>query len=212
MADKDDLITRYYKRHHAGADGTQRYGFTIGGDERANWFRRHIGAGTRLLDIGCRDGTMTNKLSVGHAVTGIDIDDDALALANRNHGISTRKVDLNREPLPFDSGSFDVVVAGEILEHLQFPEHAVSEIYRVLASGGVFVGSVPNAFRVFNRVFFLLGKDFENDPTHLHHFSPDSVKNLLSSFANVEVDFICSRHLWLSPRLMGTDLVWVARK
>jgi SAM-dependent methyltransferase len=206
-----DLASAFYERHHAGETGFRRYGFTIGEKERAAWFGRHIGRGLRLLDIGCRDGTFTSYFAEGNEVVGLDLDRNALAEASARHGIQTQAINLNNERLPFADRSFDAVLAGEVIEHLQLPELVVAEIHRVLRPGGVFCGSVPNAFRLFNRLQFLRGRDFEDDPTHLHHFSPDSVRKLLGGFRSVEVDFLASRHLWLSRRLMGTVLVWAAR-
>lgn len=150
------VLAEYYQRHHAGEGGFRRYGFTIRGDERSRWFAQRLGAGNRLLDLGCRDGTMTSSFAPGNEVTGIDIDESALEVARAQLGISTRVVNLNAELLPFEDGTFDAVVAGEILEHLQFPDLVIAEVWRVLRSGGVFCGSVPNAFRLWNRLLFLL--------------------------------------------------------
>jgi 2-polyprenyl-3-methyl-5-hydroxy-6-metoxy-1,4-benzoquinol methylase len=210
----DDIAAEYYKRHHRGQTGRRRYGFTIAGEERERWFRTRIGQARNLLDIGCRDGTMTSRIAGRSRVTGIDIDDDALAAARDKHGLHTLKVNLNQERLPFEDGNFDVVVAGEVIEHLQFPEVVLGDVHRVLGPGGVFLGSVPNAFRLYNRLQFMIGRDFEQDPTHLHHFSPDSLRMVIggAGFRDIEIDFIGSRYRRLSPRLMGKDMLWACRK
>jgi len=208
----NDVVKNIYKAHHAGATGFRRYGFTISKSERLQWFSPRIGSGKQILDVGCRDGSFTSGFSEGNTVTGVDIDDTALEIARERLGIETHSVNLIDGVLPFEAQAFDVVVAGEIMEHLPFPQHAVAEIYRVLKPGGLFLGSVPNAFRLWNRLLFLVGRDFENDPTHLRHFSPRSIHELLHDFASVDLAFLCSRHLSLSPRLMGTDMVWAATK
>jgi SAM-dependent methyltransferase len=121
-------------------------------------------------------------------------------------------LDINRE-LPLEPSSFDVVVAGELLEHLFYPELVLAGIHRILRSDGLFVGSVPNAFRLKNRLLFLLGRDFEADPTHLHHFSIGGLRTLLERhFVEIEIVPIASRFLWLSPRFFGNDLLWRCRK
>lgn len=208
-----DATEAYYRQHHAGGSGgPRRYGFTVGAEGRVAWFRDRLGAARAVLDIGCRDGTLTSMYAAGRRVTGVDIDSDALAVARDKHGIDTHHVNLNVTGLPFEDGTFDAVVAGEVLEHLQFPDVAVREIHRVLKPGGVVVGSVPNAFRLRNRVEFLLGRNFEQDPTHLHQFSPRSMRTLLGAFRGVEISFVEGRRLWISPRLMGTLMLFAGRR
>lgn len=209
-----DPVADYYKNHHSGGTGFRRYAFTFGGEERIGWFKAHLPqrSGLRLLDIGCRDGTLTKHYTDGNEVVGIDVDDDALAAAREQCGIETHHLNLNANPLPFEDQSFDVVVAGEVLEHLQFPEVAVSEIHRVLRAGGSFLGSVPNAFRLPNRIRFLLGRDYETDPTHLHQFSPASLRTLLKQFQDIEIDYILGRRRRYHPRLLATAMAWRCRK
>jgi SAM-dependent methyltransferase len=212
-----DPTGEYYRRHHSSG---QRYGFTIAGDERAGWFRARIeelsqklGKGQLdILDIGCRDGTLTSLYAKGHRVKGLDVDPDAVARANQLGSLEAKKHDLNLEPVPFPDASFDAVVAGEVLEHLQFPDNVVAEIRRVLRPGGVFIGSVPNAFRLRNRITFLMGKDFEIDPTHLHQFSPAAMKKLLGAFDDARLEFLGGRRRNLHPELMATQMHWIARR
>ncbi len=210
-----DLVGDYYRQHHQAND---RYDFSIESADRAGWFGERVSSERvrakrvlDLLDIGCRDGTLTAQYAEGQSVVGLDVDSDAIARARDKRGIDARKHDLNSEPLTFATGTFDVVVAGEILEHLQFPDVVVEEIRRVLKPGGVFLGSVPNAFRLRNRLQFLMGRDFEIDPTHLHHFSPESLTKLLSRFQDVRLDFRGGRRRNLHPRLMATQMYFSAR-
>ncbi len=208
-----DATEDYYRRHHSGGSGgPRRYGFTIGGNARVDWFRERLGQGQDILDIGCRDGTLTSQYAGGRRVVGVDIDPDALAAARAQHGIETHHINLNIKALPFANAAFDAVVAGEVLEHLQFPDVAIADIHRVLRPGGVFAGSVPNAFRLRNRLDFLLGRDFEHDPTHLHQFSPQAMRKHLAAFRDVEISFLEGRRLWLSRRLMGTQMMFAGRK
>ena len=58
---------------------------------------------------------------------------------------------------------------------------------------------------------FLLGREFELDPTHLHQFSPQSMRTLLSAFKSVEIEFLEGRRLWISRRLMGTQMMFAGR-
>jgi SAM-dependent methyltransferase len=203
----EELSERYaqHNREERGA------GFVFAGEERIELFRRYVGGpGRRVLDLGCRDGALTQAYAVGNTVVGVDADREALAEAAKL-GIETHWADLD-EPLPFDDESFDVVVAGELLEHLRDPASFASEAHRVLRPGGTFVASVPNAFRLKNRLRFLAGRKPENDPTHLHMFSPQEVRDLLSGFEDVRLDFIAGRLVPLHARLFANDMVFSGRK
>ena len=198
----DDLADRY-EQHHRERRAEGEFVFV---PERIPLFQAAIGSGKRVLDLGCRSGALTRHLLEGNEVVGLDVDRAALAKAEAL-GIEPVQADVE-EPLPFDDGSFDAVVAGELLEHLQFPDALVSEIRRVLRPGGVIVGSVPNAFRLQSRLRFLRGRAPEDDPTHLHMFSARDVRELLADFADVQLEFVGGRYRRLHPRLLARDLVF----
>jgi SAM-dependent methyltransferase len=199
--------SRRYREHHRERTET----FVYGGDERADLFRRYVGGPDRwVLDIGCRYGALTRAYLKGNHVVGIDVDRMALNEA-ADLGIETQWVDAE-DGLPFEDASFDVVVAGEVLEHVRNPAALVGEARRVLQPGGVFVGSVPNGFRLKNRLRFLAGRWPERDPTHLHLFSPGDLRALLGGFEEPRLHFVSSRFLRLHPRLFGNIVVFAGRK
>jgi len=182
MADRGSLESTY-TRHHV-EHGRHNFSYRIA--ERGPQFAGWIGTGKRVLDLGCRDGNLTQYYAADNDVTGVDIDQQALALARQRLGIETLWLDLNGAQFPFVDGSFDAVVAGELMEHLVDPPAIVAGIHRVLAPGGVFVGSVPNSFHWRARLAFLRGRTIE-DPTHLQLFSLLRVHATLREFATVEV-------------------------
>ena len=200
-------LSRRYRRHHRDRTDT----FVYGGGERADLFRRYVGGpGRRVLDVGCRYGALTRAYLEGNQVVGIDVDRWALGEAARL-GIETQWADAE-EGLPFEDESFDVVVAGELLEHVRDPAALVGEARRVLRPGGTFVGSVPNGFRLKNRLRFLAGRWPETDPTHLHLFSPDDLRALLAGFEEPQLHFVSSRLLRLHARLFANIVVFAGRK
>ncbi|TAK50677.1 MAG: class I SAM-dependent methyltransferase [Bacteroidetes bacterium] len=86
-------------------------------------------------------------------------------------GFVFRKADLNREPIPFDDDSFDVVVASHIIEHLTHPIDFFGECARVCKPGGLMYIEAPSERSLwlpsmpFQRdMFFSLS--FYDDPTH----------------------------------------------
>ena len=201
-----DLSERYEQHHRERRDE----GDFVFVPERIPLLVAAVGRGKRVLDLGCRSGALTQHFLGGNSVVGLDIDAAALEKA-ATLGIQPVQANVE-EPLPFEDGSFDAVVAGELFEHLQFPDALVAEIVRVLRPGGVLAGSVPNAFRVQSRLRFLRGEPPEDDPTHLRMFSPAALRQLLSGFERVELSFVGGRYARLNARLFARDLVFSARK
>jgi SAM-dependent methyltransferase len=201
-----DLSERYEQHHRERRDE----GDFVFVPERIPLLVAAVGRGKRVLDLGCRSGALTQHFLGGNSVVGLDIDAAALEKA-ATLGIQPVQANVE-EPLPFEDASFDAVVAGELFEHLQFPDALVAEIGRVLRPGGVLAGSVPNAFRVQSRLRFLRGEPPEDDPTHLRMFSPAALRQLLSGFERVELSFVGGRYARLNARLFARDLVFSARK
>ena len=203
-----EQLSERYAEHNRVERGA---GFIFAGPERVELFRRYVGGpGRNVLDLGCRDGALTQTYAGGNEIVGVDADREALAEAQKL-GIETRWADLD-DALPFDGGTFDVVVAGELLEHLRDPRRVVSEVLRVLRPDGTFVGSVPNAYRLKNRLRFVLGQKPEDDPTHLQMFSPNDIRALLDGFEDVQLHLIAGRLVPLHARLFANDIVFSGRK
>jgi SAM-dependent methyltransferase len=196
-----------YEEHHRERRAEGEFVFV---PERIPLFQAAIGRGKRVLDLGCRSGALTRHILEGNELVGLDVDAAALAKAS-DLGIEPVQANVE-EPLPFEDASFDAVVAGELFEHLQFPDALVAEVARVLRPGGVLVGSVPNAYRLQGRLRFLLGRAPEDDPTHLRMFSPSAMRDLLGGFGSVRLDFVGGRYRRLHPRLLARDVVFSARR
>lgn len=98
-------------------------------------------ADAMLLDVGCGGGLLAPHV-VGYRHVGVDLSAAALKIA-AEHGVEP--IQASAEALPFTDDSFDVVVAGEILEHVQDLDATVTEALRVLRPGGLFVCDTINA-------------------------------------------------------------------
>lgn len=116
---------------------------------RAKWFIQNMNLKKEdsILDVGCGDGFylyLLSKIDPTFKLTGVDININALASAKEN--LKGKKVNLIRGDvlkLPFPKGTFDKIIASEVLEHVSDDLSALREINRVLKKEGVFVLSVP---------------------------------------------------------------------
>ncbi len=204
-----------------------KYDYFYGDEKRKNLYIQLIGKGNKILEVGCRSGNLTQFYHEGNQVEGIDVDRNALVEFEKRLKLKGYWVDVDSEDLPFDEGTFDVVVFSEVMEHLRFPQKALCEIARVLRKNGTLIGSVPNAFRMRNRLKFLLGKPFESDPSHLRSYSDKTLTEELNKvFEKIQIHPI-SGHLigggssgvpvfeWLPysiRNLFSLDLVFEAKR
>lgn len=93
--------------------------------------------GALLLDAACGGGLLAPHLiGSGYRHVGVDLSPTATRLA-AEHGVAVSRGDVGR--LPFRDESFDVVVAGEVLEHVADLPGVVAEVCRVLRPGGTLV-------------------------------------------------------------------------
>ncbi|QQG43935.1 MAG: class I SAM-dependent methyltransferase [Candidatus Roizmanbacteria bacterium] len=94
----------------------------------------------KILDAGCGTGLILRHLPKNSV--GIDINPRHIEKTKRNT-LSNKIVLGDIEKTPFKKNTYDIVVCFETLEHLLFPEKALSEFKRILKKGGLFIGSVP---------------------------------------------------------------------
>lgn len=107
-----------------------------------------LGAGTRILDIGCGAGFLSNGLAAdGYTVTGVDQSAGSLTVAQRHvpQEGSVLYKPADAYALPFADGSFDAVLMMDFLEHVDEPARAIAEAARVLRPQGILI------FYTFNR-------------------------------------------------------------
>jgi len=106
-------------------------------EARARLVPDAVREGSLLLDLACGGGLLAPHVAgKGHRHVGLDLSPTALPLA-REHGVLPVRGDVTR--LPFADAVADVVVAGEVLEHVADPPALVREACRVLKPGGTLV-------------------------------------------------------------------------
>lgn len=105
----------------------------------------------KLLDLGCSSGTFASFLGNEYDYHGVDISPQKVRVAKRK-GLNVIYHDLN-QGIPFPSEDFDIVVAGELIEHMPNVSDFLREVHRVLKEDGIFIGSTPNAINM-SRFFY----------------------------------------------------------
>lgn len=140
-----------------------------------------------ILDAGCGEGFILEKLrgeNIGDELVGIDFSKRAIQIGKRLH----RHLSLKQGTIyhiPFEANSFDLVICCEVLEHLEYPEKAMSELARVTRKYCII--SVPNEpwFRLAN---FLRGKNISrlgNDIEHIQRWSRSGIKAAAEKYFDV---------------------------
>lgn len=140
-----------------------------------------------MLEIGFGAGTLLVAAAcAGWHVAGVEVSESA-AKHGEALGFKTFRGELSEAR--YEAGSFDLVVATELLEHVPDPGAMIREIARILRPGGLFWGTTPNSRGLSPR---LLGLEWSviSPPEHLHLLSEDGVRNLLveGGFRKVRID------------------------
>jgi 2-polyprenyl-3-methyl-5-hydroxy-6-metoxy-1,4-benzoquinol methylase len=142
-----------------------------------------------VLDVGCGEGVLTERWAqhIEHgSVVGIDLDDpklrDEWALRRRTN-LEFRTFDGGT--LPFESDSFDLAAAIEVLEHVPDAESAVAEMARVARTH--LLVSVPHEplWRMLNMARGAYLRDLGNTPGHVNHFTKRGFVALLARHGDV---------------------------
>jgi len=98
--------------------------------------------GIAILDIGCGTGANMKALGAFGTATGSDISESAVGYC-RARGLADAHQQTDPGKLPFPDGSFDLVTALDVLEHVDDDLGLLHEVGRVLKPGGTFLMTAP---------------------------------------------------------------------
>jgi len=148
--------------------------------------------GRRVLDAGCGLGYGSALLAGAGAasVTGMDVAAAVVEAARSRVPAGVTLVEGDVHELPFEDGSFDLVVCFEVIEHVHDAPRAIGDLARVLAPGGVLAVSSPN------RDAYVPG-----NPHHVHEFTPEELRSALTErFSEVS---LLRQHQWITSAVLG---------
>lgn len=145
-----------------------------------------IGTGKTVLDVGCRDGTISKIIQeMGNSVECVEISNYSIARC-REKGLKVYDLDLNKDWASSIQKKYDVVFAGEIIEHIYETDIFLSNIYKVLKDDGYLILSTANLASLGRRILLLLGKNpvielttRSTEAGHLRYYVRSSLEKVL---------------------------------
>jgi SAM-dependent methyltransferase len=157
-------------------------------ERRRAFLLASVHPGDGVLDVGCGAGEFTAALADGGArVIGVEVAEAAVARARSRHPTLDFRLVPFDGPLPFEDGSFELVWASEVIEHVADTARWLSEVRRVLVPRGRLLVTTPSHGRL--RVA-LGGVERFSEPLgdHLHLYTRGSLETLLHEFGFADVE------------------------
>lgn len=153
-------------------------------EELNEFLKKHPDA--KILDVGVADGYIYRKITKKYKIFGVDIAENFVKSANEN-GVRASVCDLEGEKLPYDDDFFDLIVAGETIEHIVNTDFFLSELNRVLKKNGKLIISYPN---INSPVGILMMMMFDYPPMfsarfrspHVRDWTKKTIKKALGQF------------------------------
>lgn len=176
----------YFRRQVAKSDAKIAWEY----ERLARVAGRPLDPAARVLDLGCGAAPGLRYFAAqGIPALGLDIAPAALRAA-RSLLPAARLVcaDL-AAPLPLRTGTIDLVILREVIEHLVAVRPLLDECRRVLRPGGAVVLTTPNRWDMRRPFYRLTGGVWSGDadPTHVHIFDPPELRRLLTAAGFGEV-------------------------
>lgn len=143
-----------------------------------------VSPGSRVLEIGCGSGILSNLLSIRKHCRVYCIDKDpVISSFAKGKCIEVLNTDIENSGLPYKDGYFDHIILVNVLEHMREPKNVLICLKRYLSENGSLIYSVPNIVNWHSRMTLFLGKfEYEDgtvyDRDHLRFFNLRSARNL----------------------------------
>lgn len=183
--DKDKNLSLLYEKFHEKIEPQNK----IIGEKNFTYrilieiLERYISDKEKILDIGCGVGTVDFYLAnKGYRILGFDISEKAVETCIQ----SAKELDLKARvafnqlnfPRERPSGTFDLAICSEVLEHLENDADAVKVIFNLLDSGGIVIFSTPSTNAPLYKIGFT--KEFDKKVGHLRRYSQDGLERMTS--------------------------------
>ena len=205
--------------------------------QKINFFHRNISAykATKkrqitILDLACNEGTLAAQYLKYGKVYGIDINKTAIQKAKKK-GVEATFGDVLKLEKTYKDLKFDIVIAGDIIEHIFDTDLFLQNIYAVLKKGGMVLLTTPNLLSFGRRLMAMTGRNpyceysAKRDNINVGHIRYYTYNNLYTQLAenkfkhisiesdtlNIPISFIDNYIVTFNPRL-GRELMAKAYK
>jgi 2-polyprenyl-3-methyl-5-hydroxy-6-metoxy-1,4-benzoquinol methylase len=134
---------------------------------------------TKVLDVACAQGNYSIALAeMGYTVFATDINMNFLTYANiKDDKNLVEFISCNAFSMPFKESSFDLIILGELLEHVAYPENLVDYVSKFLKKDGFLLITTPNGSNLLNKLPNL--SDISDRETLIEkQFGPDAKDHL----------------------------------
>jgi len=123
-----------------------------------------------ILDLGSNNGELTNIISKRYnQVVGLEFIKENVSSARKKFpNIKFIEGDITNLRI---KQKFDIIIAGEIIEHVLSPINSLKKIKKIIKKQGILIISVPNIVSLQKRIKSLLGIIPDNSDDHLHLFT-----------------------------------------
>ena len=160
-----------------------------------------------ILDVGCGEGHLLSRISLHvekQNLTGMDIHQ-----YNENFEFSFLKHNLN-ETTDYLTHRFDIILATEVIEHIENPRFFLREMCRLLNKNGILIISTPNLYSLLSLLSFSL-KGYhssfgpKNYPAHITPISEWDLKNMAREIHGLNY---IKTHFIANGRVPGSKIKW----
>lgn len=141
-------------------------------------------ASAEVVDVGCGYGWLLDTFDGAGQLCGSDISEHAIEMARSRHSNRDYRVaDLLDGP-PFE-GTFDVILAVNLIEHLTDPEAGINSIRELSAPGSIVLVHLPVVDNRWGQ--WIYSKTYASDPTHIYRPTGRTVRETFEKFGFTSV-------------------------